>query len=148
MFEKSSHPNVPYEDFYHALVSIRIFHALFHVFSNRVRVSLLTLRILLMFGGKKGHDLFHNLFSRLYWTATFSQPKTDKIKHIYKAFGQHKNLPNKHKNSPRIKQSKKNPTKSLFNTQKIPQNLSLIFRLFSFLFAVSLSILRKTLHFS
>ncbi len=89
----------------------------FPCFSNRVRVSLLTLRILLMFGKKKGHDLFHNLFSRLYWMATFSQPKTDKIKHIYKAFGQHKNLPNKHKNSARIKQLKKIQQK-VYSTHK------------------------------
>ncbi len=73
-----------------------------------------------MFGGKKGHDLFHNLFSRLYWTATFSQPKTDKIN----IFTRH--LANTKKDiCPRNttilleSNSQTNQTKSLFNT-KIP----------------------------
>ena len=133
--------------FYHALVSIRIFKALFHVFPTSVRMTLLTLGILVMFDGKKGRNMFHNLFSHLYWMATFSEPQTVKIN----IFTRHlANTKKKHNISTWIKQNKnslKNKN-SLQNTEKSPQNLSLMFRLLSFLLAVSLSICHKTLHFS
>ena len=106
-----------------------------------MRVTLLTLGILFMFGGKKGRDLFHNLFSCLYWTATFLSQRQSKS-----TFTRHLANTKKHKSVQ--EHTKILLESSLFNTKNSPQNLSLIFRLFSFLLAVSLSILCKTLHFS
>ena len=113
--------------FYHALVSIRIFHALFHVFSTRVRVMLLTLAFWSCLLEKKVMTCFTIYLAASIGRLLFLSQRQTKSNIFTRHLANQKNLFNKHKN--------------------LPQNLSLIFRLFSFFFAVSLSILHKTLHF-